>query len=117
MKLDDDDDDISRAIGATHRRADGRRRILMGWRSRRRVRYDRSAARRTFGVQTAVGAVRRIAMLVVGDECVGVGRGAGRHYALLLGRRGGRFPLAIIVAQVVALQRLGERQLLRMTNS
>ena len=78
------------------------------------MRDDGRAAGRAL-VQTVVGTVRRIDR-VGGDERVGVGRGVGvggaglTHRHLLLGpERGARpAPFAVVVPQIVRLQRFAE---------
>lgn len=69
-----------------------------------------AAARRLDVVEAVVRAVRR-RVGVLADERVRVGRGVGQG-APLLGAR-----LAVVVAQVVRLERLGERELLRVTDA
>ena len=97
----------------TDGRGDGRRRSIDG-----RVGQDGRASGRGFDIiQAVVGAVRRIVMMVVvADESVGVGvgRGGGRHRPFLVGVG---LAFAVIVAQIVRLERLAERQLLRMPDA
>lgn len=93
-----------------HRRADGR-----GDRLRRPVdgrvgQHRRAAARRLDVVQAVVRAVRR--RVVLANERVRVGRRVRRGAPLLHGAR-----FAVVVAQVVVLERLGERELLRVPDA
>lgn len=103
---------------ATDRRADGRGVGVVGGAAVRVVGHDGRAALGALDVQTVGGAVRRVGA-VVRDERVGVDQDGRRRRRLLLGRRrgGGRLALPVVVAQVVTLQRLGERQLLRMAHT
>lgn len=61
--------------------------------------------------------MRRSVVVAGGDERVRVGRRLAGVAALLLRRRRRVARLAVVVAQVVALQRLGERQLLRVADT
>ena len=99
-------------------RADGRtdgRVVAVGHRRTRRRWQDGRAARRSLVIQTVVGTVRRVG--VMGDERIRVRRRVALTGRLpLLGRRR-RSAFAVVVPQIFRFQRLGEGQLLRMTDA